>query len=71
MQDSWSGVGPTIHRFGDNVLPTVHLRDLACFISHVALTLPPEQLLIAVDEAGCTQQALIEVRVFLAYLDSL
>ncbi|GAQ84563.1 hypothetical protein KFL_001940200 [Klebsormidium nitens] len=60
FRDSWSGEGPTVYGFGDNVLPTIHVSDLATFIKHVAVTLPPQQHLLAVDEARCTQQALVE-----------
>lgn len=56
-----------MYGFGDNVLPTIHVSDLASFIIHVAVTLPPQQHLLAVDDARCTQQALVEVRCALPF----
>lgn len=62
--------GPTVYGFGDNVLPTVHVSDLATFIRQVALTLPQQQHLLAVDDGRCTHLALVEVLFTPSYFSS-
>ena len=39
---------------GSNVLPMLHVSDLALFVQHVIQQQPSERYLIAVDEGECT-----------------
>ncbi len=61
---AWSGAPKELFYIGagDNVLPTIHVRDLAGVILQTATNPPDDQYILAVDESNHTQKEIIEVR---------
>ena len=46
---------------GENVLPTIHVKDLASIVMHVVAHPPEDQYILGVDESNNTQKEIIEV----------
>lgn len=44
---------------GQNIIPTIHIADLAAYVAAVCMELPEQQYLLAVDDAQPSQQELV------------
>ena len=48
-----------IYGSGHNILPTIHIADLAAYVAAVCIEPPVQQYLLAVDDAKLSQQEIV------------
>jgi adenylate kinase len=48
-----------IYGSGHNIIPTIHVADLAAYVAAVCIEPPAQQYLLAVDNAQLTQQDIV------------
>ena len=67
FKNAWLGQEPVLHVFGNgqNVLPTIHVRDLANIIVNVCDQKPKVRYILAVDDANSTLEDIVRVSVTL------
>lgn len=59
---AWSATESTalpIFGSGRNIIPTIHVRDLASYVANVLMHLPEQRYLFATDDSQCSQRELV------------
>ncbi|KAJ8045225.1 Adenylate kinase 7 [Holothuria leucospilota] len=62
FKTAWHGEAPALKCFGNgmNVLPTIHIKDLAAVIQNIADSRPKTRYLVAVDDSQNTLEEMIK-----------
>ncbi|KAK5601989.1 hypothetical protein CRENBAI_018176 [Crenichthys baileyi] len=66
FKESWLGKEAEISVFGDgkNIIPTIHIRDLASVLQNVIKHQPRPYYLLAVDSSHCSMEELVKAVAF-------
>ena len=65
FKSAWLGNEPALQCFGNgsNVVPTIHIKDLASVLVNIADHRPRVRYLLAVDDANSTLDEIVQVRI--------
>ncbi len=69
FKSAWLGQAPALQCFGNgsNVVPTIHVKDLANVLVNIADQKPRVRYLLAVDDANSTLEEIVQVVLIFIY----
>lgn len=72
FKTAWHGQAPALQCFGNgqNIVPTIHIKDLAAVIVNICDQNPKVRYLVAVDESKNTLEEIVKVTIVCVVLSS-